>query len=63
MKKDGENFELIIEDDGIGFPADIDFKKTESLGLQLIITLVDQIGGEIILIPDHGTKFVIKFNS
>jgi len=62
MKKDGHNFELIIEDDGIGFPLDIDFKKTESLGLQLIVTLVDQIGGEITLIPDHGTKFVIKFN-
>jgi PAS domain S-box-containing protein len=62
MRRDGKNFELIIEDDGIGFPSDIDFKKTESLGLQLINTLVDQIGGEIALIPDHGTKFVINFN-
>ena len=44
-------------------PPEIDFRKTESLGLQLIITLVEQIGGEIFLIPDNGTKFVIKFNN
>jgi PAS domain S-box-containing protein len=63
MKKDEQKYELIIEDDGIGFSSDIDFRKTESLGLQLIITLVDQIGGEISLISDNGTKFVIKFKS
>ena len=54
---------MIIEDDGIGFSSEIDFRKTESLGLQLIITLVEQIGGEIFLFSDNGTKFVIKFNN
>jgi PAS domain S-box-containing protein len=63
IKKDGHKYELIIEDDGIGFSSEIDFRKTESLGLQLIITLVEQIGGEIFLFSDNGTKFVIKFNN
>src|ERR1035437_4128918 len=63
MKKDEQKYELTIEDDGIGFSSEIDFRKTESLGLQLIITLVEQIGGEIFLFTDNGSKFVIKFNS
>jgi PAS domain S-box-containing protein len=63
IKKDEHKYELIIEDDGIGFSSEIDFRKTESLGLQLIITLVEQIGGEIFLFSDNGTKFVIKFNN
>jgi PAS domain S-box-containing protein len=60
--KDGEKYELVVQDDGVGFPPEIDFKKTESLGLQLIITLVEQMGGDIFLIRDHGTKFVINFS-
>jgi len=63
MKKNEQKYELVIEDDGIGFSSEIDFRKTESLGLQLIITLVEQIGGEIFLFRDNGTKFVIKFSN
>jgi PAS domain S-box-containing protein len=63
MRKNEQKYELIIEDDGIGFSSEIDFRTTESLGLQLIMTLVEQIGGEIFLFQDHGTKFVIKFNN
>jgi len=63
MSNDKQKYELIIEDDGIGFSSEIDFRTTESLGLQLVITLVEQIGGEIFLFRDNGTKFVIKFNS
>jgi PAS domain S-box-containing protein len=63
MKKDDKKYELSIEDDGVGFSPEINFKKTESLGLQLIITLVEQIGGEIFLSRDNGSKFVIKFNN
>jgi PAS domain S-box-containing protein len=63
MKKNGKRYELIIQDDGIGFSKEIDFRKTESLGLQLIITLVDQIGGEITLSSDKGSKFIIIFNN
>ena len=61
IKKDEQKYELIIQDDGMGFPPNIDFRKTESLGLQLIITLVEQIGGEISLYTNNGTKFVINF--
>ena len=54
-------FLLVVEDNGIGFPDYIDFKNTSSLGLQLVNTLVDQIGGDIKLKNEIGTKFEIRF--
>jgi len=59
-KKD-DTFVLVVSDDGIGFPEDIDYKNTESLGLQLVNTLTDQINGEIELNSSNGTEFTIKF--
>jgi PAS domain S-box-containing protein len=63
MRRNEQQYQLIVEDDGIGFPMDIDFRKTESLGLQLIVSLVEQIGGEIFLSTDNRTRFEIKFNN
>ena len=50
---------LIISDNGTGFPGDIDFRQTESLGLQLVNTLVEQLEGEIELNRNNGTEFKI----
>ena len=50
---------LIISDNGIGFPGNIDFRRTESLGLQLVNTLVEQLEGNIQLNSNNGTKFTI----
>ena len=57
-----DKYELIIGDNGIGFPSNIDFKKTDSLGLQLVNNLVGQIDGEIELDNRSGTEFKIVFN-
>jgi PAS domain S-box-containing protein len=57
-----KEFELIISDNGIGLPQDIDFKDMQSsLGLRLVNMLVKQIEGSIELERAHGTKFKIKF--
>ncbi len=40
-------YELIISDDGVGFPEDLDYRNTESLGLQLVNSLVNQVNGEL----------------
>ncbi|WP_292487143.1 sensor histidine kinase [Methanohalobium sp.] len=42
---DNENYTLIVADNGIGIPEDIDIHDTDSLGFRLVNTLVDQIGG------------------
>ncbi len=53
---------LQIKDDGVGFPEDLDFQETESLGLQLVSTLTEQLEGEIILDRTGGTCFTITFS-
>ncbi|OPY26500.1 MAG: aerobic respiration control sensor protein ArcB [Methanobacterium sp. PtaU1.Bin242] len=56
-----EKFILAVCDDGIGFPQSLDFKNTDSLGLQLVNRLTDQIDGEIELNRSKGTEFKVKF--
>jgi PAS domain S-box-containing protein len=56
-----KKYKLIVKDDGVGFPQDIDFRNTESLGLQLVTSLTDQLGGEIELERNGTTQFEITF--
>ena len=57
---DGQ-YMLTIRDNGIGFPEDLDFMNTDSLGMQLVVSLVEQIEGSIELVRGNGTEFRIKF--
>ncbi len=61
LKTYDNKYELKIGDNGIGFPEEIDFKKTDTLGLKLVTNLVNQIDGEITLNKDHCTEFKIIF--
>lgn len=61
MILEGEYLELQIGDNGRGLPKEIDFRNTESLGLQLVVTLTDQLNGTIDLNTEHGTRYTIKF--
>lgn len=54
-------YSLNVCDNGIGFPEDLDFRKTESLGLQLVNTLSGQIDATVELDRSQGTDFIIKF--
>ncbi len=51
---------LIFTDNGVGFPVKVNFPHSQSLGLQLIQSLVEQLRGEISLITNaQGTTFTI----
>ena len=54
-------FNLIVRDNGVGFPKDLNFRSTKTLGLQLINTLTNQLGGAIELDTSSGTTFKITF--
>ena len=54
-------YHLIVADNGIGFPNKLDFRKTKTLGLQLVNDLVRQLHGSIVLSRKAGTSFEIKF--
>ncbi len=52
---------LIIEDNGIGFPDDLDFRHSNSLGMMLVSTLVKRLKGVIDMERKDGTRCTIKF--
>ena len=52
---------LQIKDNGRGIPEHISYRNTESLGLQLVVTLVDQLNGTITLNNKTGVEFNIAF--
>jgi len=54
--------ELIVSDNGVGLPEEVDFRKTESLGLHLVTILAEgQLHGDIKLERGGGTSFHIGF--
>lgn len=57
------NIKIVIADNGSGLPETVDYRNTESLGLQLVVTLVEQINGKIKLENKKGAKFTIEFTS
>jgi len=62
MKRAPETqLQLLVSDDGVGFPKDVDFRNTESLGMQLVTALTDQLEGTIELRNGTGTTFEINF--
>ncbi len=61
MGTTADGYRMSVRDNGVGFPADIDFRKSPSLGLQLINTLTHQLRGSIEMINHHGTEFIIEF--
>ena len=56
-----KNVHLIVQDNGVGLPEEINYENTDSLGLQLVITLVEQINGTIKLENNKGAKYTITF--
>jgi two-component sensor histidine kinase len=61
MEKNGFHYVLEVLDNGKGIPQETNFPSANSLGLQLVTILVEQIDGCIKLERDHGTKFTIWF--
>jgi len=62
LKNAGENkYQLIISDDGIGLPAHFNIEETESLGMNLMRGLSDQIDGSFDLSNENGLKIEITF--
>jgi len=53
---------LFVKDNGIGFPQNLDFRKTNSMGFQVVCTLTEQLEGSIELSRQTGTAFHLIFN-
>ena len=55
------SFTLTVSDNGVGIPENLDIEDLDSLGLQLVTSLVDQLDGELELKRNNGTEFTIRF--
>ncbi|MGL4550888.1 MAG: sensor histidine kinase, partial [Gemmataceae bacterium] len=61
LRHDGERNVLTVEDTGPGLPPGTDIRNTPSFGLQLVVTLVEQLRGEIDVTGGPGASFTITF--
>ncbi|MCE9599642.1 MAG: response regulator [Spirochaetia bacterium] len=61
LRTSGDGYRLTVSDDGVGIAPDIDVRNTNSLGLQLVSTLADQMGAEMKLEGSPGTNFSFFF--
>jgi PAS domain S-box-containing protein len=60
-----DGYLLRVKDDGIGFPEGLDIRRTETLGMQVVTTLVSQIDGRLEFEKTQasgGTSFTLQFN-
>jgi hypothetical protein len=58
---DSDDLNLIISDNGVGFPENIFWEQQDSLGLQLVRNLTDQLNGSIQCHLKKGAEFDIRF--
>lgn len=57
------NFVLTVSDNGVGIPETFNIGTNDTLGLQLINVLVEQLDGSIRLNRNSGTEFIIEFSA
>ena len=62
LKSEDNNYKLIVRDNGIGLPEDLELDNAKTLGLRLVHILTGQIDGEITINNESGTEFIIAFN-
>jgi PAS domain S-box-containing protein len=63
LKSENNTVYLEVKDNGVGFDSNVDFRNSNSLGLQLVSTLIDQIEGDLKFKSekDKGTEVLITF--
>jgi two-component sensor histidine kinase len=53
--------QLMVTDDGIGLPVNFDPAHCNSLGMLLVVTLVEQLEGSLEIDGAHGATFRVRF--
>jgi len=62
LEDHGDQVEIAVTDDGQGLPPDFSLDQVESLGLQIVRTLVqDDLRGEFELLNGHGVRAIVRF--
>ncbi|MBE9194195.1 PAS domain S-box protein [Synechocystis sp. LEGE 06083] len=56
------HYSLQVQDNGVGVSKEIDLENTDSLGMQLIYSLTEQLQGELHYQYADGAKFALQFS-
>jgi PAS domain S-box-containing protein len=59
IKRENHVLTVVFKDNGVGMPPDLDWRNAKSLGLRLVISLVEQLQGTIELHRAAGTTFTM----
>jgi PAS domain S-box-containing protein len=52
---------LVVNDNGVGLPADFDLAKCQTLGMHLVRTLARQLRASVEMTTEHGTHWTFRF--
>lgn len=56
-----DKLQLIVSDNGLGLPEDLETKEVQSLGLTLVHILAKQLNGNVEVISKNGATFIVTF--
>jgi len=62
LEKDDSRVKLVVQDDGVGLPDDFDIDELSSLGMSLVHNLSMQLGANLDIEREHGTRFELNFD-
>lgn len=62
MSRADDEILIVVTDDGIGLPNELDVRVARSLGLELVAKLSKQLQASVTIARQHGTTFALRFN-
>ncbi len=61
LRRRGQEISLTLADDGVGIRGEVNLKSPESFGLRLITALTEQLGGNVEVEVEGGTRWNLTF--
>jgi len=61
VKQNKGTISLLVADNGVGLPDDFKHEESDSLGIQLVYTLSEQLDAKLDVNSDNGASFLITF--
>jgi PAS domain S-box-containing protein len=61
LREENNEVYIAVKDDGVGLPKDFAYEKNNSLGIQLVYALLDQLDATVNINQSNGTEFLIHF--
>ncbi|QYO62439.1 sensor histidine kinase [Leptolyngbya sp. 7M] len=57
-----DTIHIVVQDDGVGLPANLDWRNSESLGLKLVQILARQLRANLTIDGSHGVRVELAFS-